>query len=139
MSIDLKYKKGKYLAFVLDKISRDALLGFVKPKFSEVICHHVTIEFKLTEERFDTWMKAYADNPPPVVITGISRGNDVECFTAELDEDNRRRDGGWYHITLSVEPPARPVDSNGLLLKTRGTPTDKFKTPIRVTGTYELR
>jgi hypothetical protein len=133
---NLTFKKGKYLAFTLSPESRAELLKLAPPRLASVICHHVTVEFKLTEKRFKKFQELTPE--PTVVATGVLRGNDIECITVELDDDPRRNDGGWYHVTLSLEPPARPVDSNALLKSVRGTPSEKFKRPLTLTGNFEL-
>ena len=78
-----------------------------------MLCHHVTIVFNLTEDLLNELTEQLED--PKVMITSYALGDDVECFTVTVNGNAKRRDGELYHLTHSVEPPAKPVDSNKLL------------------------
>jgi hypothetical protein len=102
-----------YLAFVLDDKSREHMISYLKPSFSKVICHHVTIEFNLTPKNVaELKERKELDGEIEVAIYGIARGDGVDCLLAQVNGERDRRDGGFYHVTLSVEPPQKPVASN---------------------------
>jgi hypothetical protein len=109
--------KGKYFAFVLSDESRAQLLRTFSPHFSKVICHHVTIEFN--PEKHPEFIQEMIDKAPEVFVTGLAIGDDIECLSARIGDQTERRDGSFYHITLSLEPPAKPVKSNTLKDKIR--------------------
>lgn len=134
----LKFQKGCYLAFVLSEASRAQLLSICPPTHSKVICHHVTIVFGISAEKLKKFQAAYPNTDPIVEATGIRIGEKVECFTVNVDGNSRRTfgDGQYYHVTLSVEPPAKPVDSNKLFVP--GVKEVKFEAPIKLEGTFQL-
>lgn len=135
----LKFQKGTYLAFVLSEKSRADLLKICTPSFSKVICHHVTIVFGVSAEKLKKFQSVYATVDPVVEVTGVRIGKNVECFTVNIDGSARRTfgDGGSYHVTLSVEPPAKPVDSNKLFSHNQ-VRTVVFEEPIKLDGTFQL-
>lgn len=110
---NIKYEKNHYLAFELNSTSRAKLLSIFIPKFSNVICHHVTIEFNLTQEKLDNIKKDFSSNPK-VQVYGYAISDGIECVAVAIDSKTDRLDGSFYHITLSIEPPRKPVESNNL-------------------------
>lgn len=111
----LKYKEGCYLAFVLSEAARVELFNLISPAFEKVICHHVTIAFKLNEPLFDAIMEVMGDSPT-VVATGYMCGEHIDCFTVEVNGARRLNiNDQHYHVTYSLEPPAKPVDSNKVI------------------------
>lgn len=132
----LRFQKGAYLAFELGKQTRALLLKRFAPKFSRVICHHVTIERRLTEERLKEIQDTLGESPD-VYSTGYLSGEGVECFAVEINGIARRPDGLFYHVTHSVEPPKKPVDSNGVMTAAHGKPDEKFE-PLKLSGAWRL-
>lgn len=134
----LKFQKGCYLAFVLTDESRSLLLSICPPTYSKVICHHVTIAFEVSAEKLKKFQAAYVSVDPMIEVTGVRIGENVDCFTVNVDGSSRRTfgDGQHYHVTLSVEPPAKPVDANKLFRSSIGEV--KFETPIKLSGTFQL-
>lgn len=110
---ELIYHPNSYLAFVLDQRSRAALLEAFPPRFAKVLAHHVTIEFALTPQRLVEHIKVLGLAPRFHVI-GHAVGDGIECVAVSVDGRTERRDGSFYHITLSLQPPRKPVDSNNL-------------------------
>ena len=105
---------SQYLAFELTEASRTALLAQFKPQFKgKILCHHVTIEFNLTED-------SYAKLPEELEgadlqVIGHQTGKGVECLVVSVNDNPKRPDGKYYHITLSLSPGHKPVESNQLL------------------------
>lgn len=119
MSIaDLKFTPGHYLAYVISEKSRVQLLRMFPPSFSRVICHHVTVEFNLTEERLNFFKEKFSKPTrggfPPVLAIGEATGDGIECIAISIHGETTRRDGSFYHATLSLDPPHKPVESNEL-------------------------
>lgn len=111
--------KKTYLAYVLSPSSRERLLKIYPPKFSNVICHHITIDFNINPERLKTF-KHLLDWTPEVITYGYACDDSLECLAVKVGQDKYRLDESFYHITLSLEPPRKPVHSNNLrdLIKT---------------------
>ena len=137
---DLEFMPGAYLGFTLSEDTRADLLGRCPPQFSRVICHHVTISFAVSRETLRDFQEAYADREPAVMAHALVVGDAVECVTVTLEGQTRRvfnKRGGEYHITLSVEPPAKPSDTNVLLASGAGRVLE-FHQPLRLTGEFQL-
>jgi len=111
----LTYEPGCYLAFVLSKESRADLLKLFPPSFERTVCHHVTIAFNLDEGLFDKIIDIMGETPK-VIATGYLIGQNIECFTVDINNAPRLLlNGQRYHITHSLQAPAKPVDSNRLI------------------------
>lgn len=108
-----EFKPGHYLAFELSQRSRASVLSLFTPRFSNVICHHVTIEFNLTKDNFDKF-KTMLSQTPSVVAYGYATSDGIEALAVAVGNETDRVDGSFYHITLSLEPPHKPVESNTL-------------------------
>ena len=107
----MDFVPGTYLAFKISEASRAELLKRFTTSFSKVICHHVTIEFNLTPEK----LRNYSfDKDTKVEVVGYARGDNIEALSVEINGSNARLDGSFYHVTLSLQAPAKPVDSNKL-------------------------
>ena len=107
----MEFIPGTYLAFEISEASRKKLLEIFPPKFSKVICHHVTIEFNLTPEKLKKLEPLLRSR---VMVIGKAEGEGIEAIAVSLDGNRRRVDGSFYHVTLSLNPPHKPVESNNL-------------------------
>ena len=107
------FEPGTYLAFELSDKSRAHLLSVFSPRFNKVFCEHVTIEFNLTKDNFAHYKKVLS---PTVVLRvyGYAKGDGIECLAVAVGNNVDRPDGSFYHITLSLDHPRKPVDSNTL-------------------------
>ena len=113
------FEPGTYLAFELSERCRSHILSIFSPRFSKVICNHVTIEFNLTRENFERYKKSLT--PIPVLRAyGYAKGDGIECIVVAVGDNVDRADGSFYHITLSLDHPRKPVDSNTLKDKVVG-------------------
>ena len=108
-----EFKPGHYAAFELSDKSRANLLSLFQPRFSKVIAHHVTIEFDLTSEKFDRLKHAAGPNTI-VRAYGYAKGDGIECVAVAIGNETDRADGSFYHVTISLDPPHKPVESNKL-------------------------
>lgn len=134
---ELKYEKGHYLAFVLDENTRAMLLLSFHPRFTKVYCHHVTIEFNLTAEKLEAITKKLGSKVK-ATLTGFSRNDELQVATVKVNGETKRPDGGTYHLTYSLTPPAKPVDSNRLLTYTNGEPQFPLDSEIVLQGEVKL-
>lgn len=96
-----------YTAYVLTKESRDKLLDSFPTMYPNVIAHHITVQFGVPK-----------DTPPPPkpnkvqVIGYINDGEGVEGLLVSVDGNVNRDDGSKYHITMSLNPDRKAVETN---------------------------
>lgn len=104
-------KVGSYWAFVLDEVSRNALLAKFPPKFADVIAHHVTVSMgKACPATFAEGMRQQIE----VIWYAADEG--LECVVVRAGSLHRP-DGKPFHITLSLDRAAgrKPVQSNQVI------------------------
>jgi hypothetical protein len=121
----------KYLAFVLDDASRKEILGYFKPKYRKIDCHHITVQFNLTEDSqtlIDTLKNASLE------VVGYQYGEGVDCVAIEVNGSTKRPDGKIYHVTLSLKGGHTAVESNAVL-QAQGI---QHTLPFPIAGTLEL-
>jgi hypothetical protein len=111
--MSLKFVPNHYLAFELSEKSRANLLALFTPRFSKVICHHVTIEFNLTKEKLEKFNRKL-ESDSSVSAYGYAFGDGIECVAVAVSDETDREDGSFYHITMSLDAPHKPVESNTL-------------------------
>ena len=131
---------GFYLAYVLSEHSRDELINFIPPSFGRVICHHVTLAFKLDETIYNSIMDVIGKHPT-VYATAHLKGDHIECFEVEINGAKRLViNSQQYHVTHSLEAPAKPVDSSKMLGSTPviSHQITVFSPKILLQGTVEL-
>ncbi len=88
---------------------REQLLRRFPPKYERVVADHVTLRPEATPE---TPLPHKVDAR---VIGRADDGRSLECLVVELDGKTDRPDGSTYHITWSLGPGRRAIESNGLL------------------------
>jgi len=100
-----------YTCYLLSDTARETLLKLYPPKYSRVICHHITIQFGAPEGT------PLPEKPKVVEVVGYANDEDgLEAFTVRVDGKDKRPDGKLYHITHSLNPSKfKPVDSNTLV------------------------
>jgi hypothetical protein len=99
-------KSGTVIGWKLPRDERGLLLNRFPPKYENVIADHVTLRM--------------CDGPlprkPEAQIVG--RADDrqsLECLVVALDGTTDRPDGSTYHITWSLGPGRRAIESNDVL------------------------
>ena len=102
-------RPGTVTGWKLPKDERDRLLERFPPKYENVIADHVTLRTGATP-----------DTPLPritasTVVGRADDGKSLECLVVELDGTTDRPDGSTYHITWSLGPGRRAVESNDVL------------------------
>lgn len=105
--------KNQYLAFVLSGETRDRLRAIFPPKFQRVVLHHVTVAFTLTEESYNRLYMGLRGATWAVV--GYTNDSGLEALVVEVNGGTQREDGSTYHVTLSLAPGRKPVESNAVL------------------------
>lgn len=100
-------KKG-YQAYNLTESARESLLKTFPNRFNKIAAHHVTFKFGASET-----------DPLPsmakIIVVGYSFNENIECVVVSVNGSTQRPDGKTYHITLSHNNKAKPVDSNKLI------------------------
>ncbi len=109
-----EFVRSGYLAYTLSGASRTELLHHFKPKYPDVVCHHVTYKFpaKSNEE--------LPPKPHEAHVVGYAEEPGLEALVVEINGSTKRpSDGKLFHITLSLDKKAgkKPVHSNTLLSK----------------------
>lgn len=103
--------KTIYLAFVLSDQSVETLKQHFPVKFEKAYYHHVTIKFAgVTQQDWDEWK-----NLTSVRVVGLAEDESLQAAIVELNGVSKRADGSTYHITLSIGPTRKPVDSNKVI------------------------
>lgn len=96
-----------YTGYLITETSREKILKRFSPKYSRVICHHITEKFGVpsTEE---------VPNIPHIIMVDgyYDSGDGVEGLLVSVNGQYRRPDGNLYHITLSLNEGRTPAESN---------------------------
>lgn len=129
----------RYLAFVLGDSTVDELRRRFPPQFPRVVTHHVTLAFDPTSfegvvNMFDIGnLEVYA----LAHVEGEINGKGIEAFLVSVG-DRVERVGlpGKYHVTHSLTPPLKPVNSNDLL-HLKGAKYNYFDKPLKLNGRVE--
>jgi hypothetical protein len=93
----------------LDRGQRQELLAGHPPRYENVVADHVTLKPKVAA---DTAL------PDRVAAEIVGRGDDgkgVEAMVVALEGSTDRAGGGTYHITWSLGPGRRAVESKDVL------------------------
>lgn len=95
-----------YIAFVLDENSRKQILEAIAPRFEIVVCHHITVEYGVTEEApLPQFQRAE-------IVGYCTDERGIEALVVAIDGITTRADGLTYHITLSHAEGREPKESN---------------------------
>jgi hypothetical protein len=111
---------GKYVAgWLLHPEDRERLLSIFPPAYPEVIAHHVTLKADVAP-----------DFAPPTeaegFVVGIADdGAGVQALVIEIGGTTRRPDGLTWHITWSLAPERRAVESNDVIHERGWTSTEE--------------
>lgn len=102
-----------YTAYVLSDESRAQLEEKFPPLYPNFIGHHVTVAFGVPVD-------AEAPEDAEVKVVGsIDSGDGLQALVVSVNGNNKRPDGGRYHITWSLDSEKyAPKDSNELLENT---------------------
>jgi hypothetical protein len=90
----------------LDRGERETLLGDHQPHYAEIVADHVTLE------------AGGKDLPGDVraeIVGHVDDGKGVEAMVVAIDGTTARPDGSTYHITWSLGPGRRAIDSNDVI------------------------
>jgi len=102
-------RPGTVIGWKLPQAEREMLLGRFPPKYEKLDADHVTLRPGATPE---------TPLPREVEARVVGRADDgksLECLVVELGGTTDRPDGSTYHITWSLGPGRRAVQSNDVL------------------------
>jgi hypothetical protein len=101
-------KKG-YVGWLLPDSAKHQLWILFPPKYEQVVAHHCTLKFGVT-----------SDHPLPTATYGEVVGvaddaSGVQALILKIDGTTVRPDGNTFHITWSLAPGRKPVESNQVI------------------------
>lgn len=110
-----------WIAWELPEVERQNILGLFKPRYPDVIAHHITHAFNVSE------LYPLPSETKGTIIGIADDGKGVQALVVDMGHD--RPDGGTYHITLSIDKAAgrTPKESNDVILEKGYTPTPVLK------------
>lgn len=96
-----------YTGYLLTDKSRNMLLAKFPPKYEKVVAHHITEQFGVGPE------VPAPEMPATVMVVGyIDSGDGVEGLLVAVNGSTHRKDGSKYHITWSLGPGRKAVETN---------------------------
>ncbi|MFL6721061.1 MAG: hypothetical protein ACJ8FT_04550 [Sphingomonas sp.] len=102
-------KPGTVTGWKLPQDERARLLERFQPKYENVVADHVTLRAGATAQT------PLPHRPVARIVGRADDGRSLECLVVELDGTTDRPDGSTYHITWSLGPGRRAVESNDVL------------------------
>jgi hypothetical protein len=104
--------------WLLPQEERAPLLALFPPRYPRVVAHHVTLK-----------PGARKEDPLPRETSGrvvglADDGKGVQALVVEIGGTTRRPDGSTWHITWSLGPGRKPVESNEVIRQHRWTPLE---------------
>jgi hypothetical protein len=97
------------IGWKLDRAERDELLSRFPPAYDKAVADHVTLRAHVDGK---------AKLPPATVGVIVGRADDgkgVEAMVVQIDGSADRPDGSKYHITWSLAPGRKAVESNDVI------------------------
>lgn len=95
----------------LDPTCRAELLADKRPHYPQVVADHVTLAARVA-----------SDTPLPEAVAAraighADDGSGVEALVVEIAGTTTRPGGGTYHLTWSLAPGRKPVESNDVIAR----------------------
>jgi uncharacterized protein YjbJ (UPF0337 family) len=106
-----KHDETIVIGWLLDPERRDQLLALFPPRYENVVAHHVTLA---SGQPGDTPLPADCAG---YVVGHVDDGEGVEALVVTVEGSTDRPDGSTYHVTWSLAPGRRAVDSNDAIAK----------------------
>jgi hypothetical protein len=94
---------------------RERLLRHFPPKYGNVIADHVTLR---------VGNGSLPIRPEARIVGRADDGDSLQCLVVELDGTTDRPDGSTYHVTWSLGPGRKAVESNDVLREFGWEPID---------------
>lgn len=116
---------GSYVGWALHPQDREALLEAFPPAYPKVVADHVTLSLASV-------MKGDLPKARAGEVVGITDdGAGVQALVVRIEGTTDRPDGSTYHLTWSLGPGRRAVESNEVLRERGWTAIDTPR-PIRL-------
>ncbi|SHI80248.1 hypothetical protein SAMN02745194_01101 [Roseomonas rosea] len=104
--------------WLLPQEERAPLLALIPPRYARVVAHHVTLKPGARKE-------APLPRETSGRVVGLADdGKGVQALVVEIGGTTRRPDGSTWHITWSLGPGRKPVESNDVIRQHRWTPLE---------------
>ena len=100
---------GTVVGWKLDRGQRTGLLDRFPPRYGKVVADHVTLAAKVHRDT------PLPDEVPAEAVGRIDDGKGVEALVVAFGGSTDRPGGGTYHITWSLGPGRKAVESNDAL------------------------
>lgn len=104
-----------YIAFVLDEPSRQRLLETFSPKYPDVIAHHITHKFGVSDQ------EPLPPQPQYIKVVGYHDSGAIQVLVVGVDgrKNQDAETERFYHITLSLDRAqgVKPENSNDVIKK----------------------
>ena len=116
-------KPGTVIGWLLAQEDRARLLQQFKPRYENIVAHHVTLRTEAAKDPL----------PPQVKAQIVGRTDDdqgVQAMVVSIDGTTDRPDGSTYHLTWSLGPGRKGVESNDVLAKQGWEPVEPR--PVRL-------
>ena len=102
-------KRAAVTGWKLPRDERARLLARFPPKYENVIADHVTL---CAAAAPSTPLRG---KPKAQIVGQADDKKSLECLVVELEGTTDRPDGSTYHITWSLGPKRKAIESNDLL------------------------
>ena len=116
-------KPGTVTGWKLTSDERALLLDRFPPRYENVVADHVTLRTGATPET------PLAREVEAEIVGRADDGDSLECLVVSIDGTTDRPDGSTYHITWSLGPGRRAVESNDVL---RELGWERIGTPVPI-------
>jgi len=105
-----------YIGWLLPRAERDRLLELFEPRYPTVVAHHCTLKFGVDETT------PLPRETSAAVVGMADDGQGVQALILSIGGTTSRPDGATYHITWSLKPGRKPVESNKVIENFGWTP-----------------
>ncbi|KAA0682367.1 hypothetical protein [Roseomonas genomospecies 6] len=100
-----------YVGWALPEAERARLLALFPPRYARTVAHHVTLAFGVG-----------GNHPLPTeregTVVGLTDdGEGVQTLVVAIAGTTDRPGGGTYHVTWSLEPRRKAVESNAAIAR----------------------
>jgi hypothetical protein len=100
---------GRVIGWKLDPGERAALLDQFAPAYREVVADHVTLAVD------EGGSRAAPSDAAGAVVGVADDGRGVQALVVAVDGSTDRPDGKVFHVTWSLDPGRRAVESNDVI------------------------
>jgi hypothetical protein len=115
----------RVIGWKLDRAEREQLLSRFPATYEKAVADHVTLR---------AHVESKARLPPATVGVIVGRSDDgrgVEAMVVQVDGSADRPDGSKYHVTWSLGPGRKAVESNDVIRERGWEPVDP-PVPVRL-------